>query len=196
MLSRYDTIPAPGHRPQEHLRLCRARDGDSSLNRKTIRSRARYPCCPSRIIPSIRLDPSPGDVGFQAPTWCDRATGYSVHTRDETISYEVRTRALGNYSRQGWGGAETGCSAAPGKSLNYFQVGPGRRHAGASRLLGRPWPWSGVARSSALTVTHVAWADDTWFLNDTQHGLDQMLTELAVDVRRRTRLVHHWEKCA
>lgn len=54
----------------------------------------------------------------------------------------------------------------------------------------------GEAAGEALTIFHVVWAGDTWLMNETYQGLDQMLTELVPAVRQQTGLVIRWDMCA
>lgn len=45
------------------------------------------------------------------------------------------------------------------------------------------------------TMTHVAWADDTWLLDATRAGLEEMLRDVATRAEVETGLIPRWDKC-
>lgn len=56
--------------------------------------------------------------------------------------------------------------------------------------------WGHGAPLDSVTVSHAAWADDTWVLDSTQLGLESMRQELRIAAQSQTGLVMRWEKCA
>lgn len=59
--------------------------------------------------------------------------------------------------------------------------------------------WTRNGRGVSLdsrTLTHVAWADDTWLLDATRAGLESMLRDVATRADLETGLVLRWDKCS
>lgn len=85
-------------------------------------------------------------------------------------------------------GLRKGCPAAP----MFFRWGL----TDCMASLHEGWVCLGHgAHLDTVTVSHAAWAEDTWAFDGTQHGLEGMLQDLAREAGFNTGVAIRWAKC-